>query len=316
MRTGQCRSCFQVTVVNIARSGLAYGFAGYALLTTGDAVIKSMAGEWPITAIAAVRFLIGAVGLGIIIALREGRAGFAVPRPWLQMVRGISLAIGSLSFFASLFFMPLAEATVISFATPIVIALISGRLFGEQVPRISWLAMLLAIVGVIIVLRPNLSLYGWPALLPVLAMLAMVVFIMLNRVSARDVSPLAAIFWVALYATPVQLLIMTLGHVSGQPGLVVTALPEWHVLARAAVVALTASGAHMLLFMATQRVSPATMAPTSYMQIVVAIILGAAIFGDWPDAAALVGIALIIGAGLILWYANGTKLVDGEELTP
>ena len=298
------------------RSGILLGAAGYALLTIGDAVIKTMAGDWPGTAVTALRFLIGALGIGIIIALTDGRAGFAVPRRQLQAARGLALSIASLCFYMSLFFMPLAEATVISFAAPIVIALLSGWWFGERVPRISWLAMLLASIGVVVVLRPNLAVYGWPALLPIIAMLAMSVFVMLNRVSANDVSPLASQFWVALYATPIQVAIAAIGHFLAVPSLVLTGPPAWDVLARCALVALTASSAHMLLFMATRRVSAATMAPTSYVQIVVAIILGVVLFGDWPDAIALSGIALIIAAGLLLWYANASRRADGEELTP
>ncbi len=298
------------------RSGILFGLTGYALLTVGDAVIKTMAGEWPGTGVTAIRFVIGAVGIGVIIAMKYGRAGFAVPRPRLQVARGVSLSIASLCFYMSLFFMPLAEATVISFGAPIVIALLSGWWFGERVPRVSWLAMLLATIGVIIVLRPNLALYGWPALLPIVAMCAMAVFAMLNRISAQDVSPLASQFWVALYAAPIQLVVAAIGHLSGEPSLAVTALPSLDVVLRCAFVALSASSAHMLLFMATRRVSPATMAPTMYIQIVVAILVGAAVFGDRPDAVALAGIALIVTAGLVLWYASSNKRADGEELTP
>ncbi|MCU0729719.1 MAG: DMT family transporter [Sphingopyxis sp.] len=302
--------------MNNRQIGMLFALLGYVLLTIGDAMVKSMAGDYPGTAITTLRFLIGAVGIGIIIYATKGRAGFAVPRPRMQMARGLALATASLCFYSSLFFMPLAEATVISFAAPIVIALMSGWLFGERVPPISWVAMLAATAGVIIVLRPNIALYGTAALLPIVAMLAMSVFVMLNRASANDVSPLASQFWVALYATPIQFVVTLAGHFSGEPSLVVHALPTLDVVLRCAFVALSASSAHMLLFMATRRVSPATMAPTSYAQIIVAIGLGIIVFDDWPDAVALAGIALIVAAGLALWYASGTKRTDGEEVTP
>jgi drug/metabolite transporter (DMT)-like permease len=302
--------------MNEQRSGLLFGVLGYCLLTIGDSLIKSMAGDWPITAITAARFIIGATVIGTIMAFREGRSGFVVPRPRLQFARGLSLSAASLCFFASLQFMPLAEATVISFAAPIVIALLSGWWFNEYVPRVSWLAMVLATVGVVTVLRPNFAEYGLSALLPIMAMFAMSLFVILNRFSARDVSPLASQFWVAFYAVPIQLTIVAFGHFSGEPSLTIAALPHWDVVLRCTLVALTGSTAHMLLFMATRRVSAATMAPTSYVQIVVAMVLGVLVFDDWPDGTALAGTALIIIAGLILWYANGTKQVDGEELTP
>lgn len=303
-------------ILNQHRMGLLSGLAGYSLLTLGDAVVKSMAGAWPGTAVTALRFLIGAVGIGLIIALTQGRAGFVVPRPRLQMARGAALATASLCFYLSLFVMPLAEATAISFAAPIVIALLSAWWFSEHVPRISWLAMLLATAGVLTVLRPNVALFGWSALLPVAAMLAMSIFVMLNRISAQDVTPMASQFWVAVYATPLQAVVVAVAHASGEASFVIMHAPDWTVIVRCAIVALTASSAHMLLFMATRRVSPATMAPTSYIQIVMAMALGIMVFSDLPDVAALAGTGLIVAAGLILWYANGTKRADGEELTP
>ena len=45
------------------RSGLVFALCGFALLSLGDAVVKTMAGEWPPTAIAALRYVLGAAGL-------------------------------------------------------------------------------------------------------------------------------------------------------------------------------------------------------------------------------------------------------------
>jgi drug/metabolite transporter (DMT)-like permease len=293
--------------VEARNAGLLFGIIGYILLTCGDAVIKTMAGEYPGTVITAMRFAMGAVGIGAIILLREGRAGFAVPRKGLQLARGISLSTASLCFYSSLFFMPLAEATAISFAAPVFIALLSSRIFGERVTAASWGAMLIASIGVVVVLRPNVALLGVTALLPLVAMGAMSVFVILNRISAQDVSPLASQFWVALVATPVQGAVALALHMAGVAGMVVPGPPDWTVLARCLFVAVSASSAHMLLFMATRRVSPATMAPTSYVQIIMALLLGVVLFNDWPDAVALAGTALIVVAGLWLWMAGRTR---------
>jgi drug/metabolite transporter (DMT)-like permease len=40
----------------------------------------------------------------------------------------------------------------------------------------------------------------------------------------------------------------------------------------------------------------------TYGQLLMAIALGALFFGDWPDVTALAGAAIIIGAGLFLWW--------------
>ena len=63
---------------------LLIAIGGFSLLSVGDAVVKSMAGEWPAPAVSALRYVFGALGLAVAVALRHGRAGFVFPRPWLQ----------------------------------------------------------------------------------------------------------------------------------------------------------------------------------------------------------------------------------------
>lgn len=288
------------------RGGLLLALAGFTLLSCGDSVVKSMGGDWPGTAVAATRFAMGALGLGAILFWRNGAAGFVVPRMGVQILRGLLLAIASLLFFLSIHLMPLAEATAISFATPAIIALLSALLLGERIPRLAWLAMLLASIGVVAVLRPNVAVLGWVAFMPLVAAVSMAGFFLLNRATAADVSPLAAQFWVAAWATPFQLAAAILGDFSGTPALVVS-WPDWSIVARCAIVAACASFAHYLVFLGTIRASAATIAPAAYVQIIVALAVGMLFFGDWPDLLAMAGTASIIAAGLLLWYANGTR---------
>jgi len=70
------------------RSALVLAICGFVSLSCGDAVVKSMAGAWPGTAVAALRYSFGAAGLTLVAALAQRRAGFAVPRPKLQLGRG------------------------------------------------------------------------------------------------------------------------------------------------------------------------------------------------------------------------------------
>ena len=46
--------------------------AGFALMSVGDAVVKSMAGLWAPTALAALRYSIGAVALGALVGWKKG----------------------------------------------------------------------------------------------------------------------------------------------------------------------------------------------------------------------------------------------------
>lgn len=282
------------------KQGILLGLAGFALLAATDAVVKSMVGEWPGTAVSALRFALGAVGLGTIVTLREGARGFAPPDWGIQVKRGLALGLASLCFFLALFAMPQAEATAIQFANPMLTALVSAWLLHERPTRATLLATVVAFAGVLIVLRPNVQVLGLAALLPLGAAVGMAFLLTFNRMSAGDTSALAAQFFAALFATPLLLVATAIGHASGQPALHVD-WPSASVILRCAVAATAASLAHGLIYVATVRASSATIAPTVYVQIIVAIITGYLVFGDVPDGWSLFGTAIIIGAGLWLW---------------
>jgi threonine/homoserine efflux transporter RhtA len=97
------------------RTGLLFALAGFALLSVGDMIVKSLAGEWAPSAVAALRYSLGTIGLGLFVVLREGPGVLRMPRPRLQLLRGFGVAVATLTFFAAVFVMPLADATALIF---------------------------------------------------------------------------------------------------------------------------------------------------------------------------------------------------------
>jgi len=118
-----------------ARSALLLAICGFVSLSFGDAVVKSMAGAWPGTAVAALRYSIGAAGLALAVALVQGRSGFAVPRPALQLGRGAAVAVATISFFMAVMALPLAVATAIQFTSPMLTGILSALVLGERAPK-------------------------------------------------------------------------------------------------------------------------------------------------------------------------------------
>lgn len=287
-----------------ARSGLLFALCGFALLSCGDAVIKSIAGAWPGPAVAALRYTIGATGLGILLLVKEGKSGFAMPRPKIQLMRGAAVAAATMLFFSSIFLMPLAEATAIGFTTPMMTAVLSAIFLKERTRPATWIASLAAFGGVLIILRPNIAELGWVALMPVGAATCMALMMMGNRAVSTAGSPLLMQFLVASIAVPFVVAGAVAGHYSGVDALQI-GMPDWTIIARCAVVAVTASFAHWLVFMGTTRASAAEIAPMTYVQLLIAMVLGVAIFGDWPDLTSLAGSAIIICAGISLWRQKG-----------
>ena len=288
------------------QGGLILALAGFTLLSCGDAVIKTIAGEWSPLAVAALRFTIGAAALSIILALKEGRAAFRPQSPWLQAGRGLCLAVATMCFFAAIFVMPLAEATALVFLAPIITALLSGPLLKEKVRPATWIASSIAFAGVILVLRPNLAELGPIALLPLGSALSFSLMMLANRAVAGQGSSLSMQVFVAAGAAPVLIICALIGEVSGAERFSVS-WPDWTIIARCAVVAVSASTAHWLVYLGTTRAGAATIAPMTYVQLLVAITLGWLMFNDTPDGMTMLGSAVIIAAGLFLWSRGPEK---------
>lgn len=277
--------------------------AAFTCLSLGDVIAKSVADELPGTMIATLRYAIGALVLAMIIAVREGRRGFVMPQPWLQLARGAAVMTAATCFFLALFFMPLTEATVIQFINPMLVGVISALFLKERAPPSVWIATLIAFAGVLVVLRPEIAAVGWAGALPLGAALGMAMTIILNRKLAGSAPVLQMQLLLAGCAVPFALAATIAGHASGLSALKV-AWPEASAVLRCAAIAVTATLAHGMLYMATLRASAAVIAPAVYIQLLVAMISGYLVFGDTPDAMALAGASLIIGAGLYLWRSQ------------
>ncbi len=283
------------------KSGQMYALAGFAVLSMGDAVVKTMAGEWPPVAVAALRFSIGTVLLAALLVWREGVGRLFPGRPLLQFFRGFCLASATLMFFSAVYLMPLAEAISLAFLTPIFVALLSGPILGEKVQPVVYGASIMALVGVVIVLRPNLANFGLVAIFPIGAAFFFSLMVVANRASAKRGSALSMQFYMNAVAAPLLIAATFLLDWAGvSPP--VTEVPDWSVIARCALVAVTASTAHLLIFLGTTKAGASSVAPMTYIQILVTLFFGWWWFDHVPDALTFFGVAIIIASGLFLWH--------------
>ncbi|MEO9463468.1 MAG: DMT family transporter [Marinomonas sp.] len=286
-----------------ARAGLLYAVTGFAILSMGDAVVKSMAGDWPVLPVAALRFTIAAMGLSLLLWKQEGLSAFRPKNPGLQIARGVCLAFATSCFFSAIYLMPLAETMAIAFIAPILTAIFSGPMLGEKVRLPVWIVSAIALGGVLMILRPNLEVIGWPAILPMISATFFAMMVVLNRKSAGQGSALSMQVFVAAGASVILVTAAIAAKLSGIEQLDF-GWPSWIVIVQCSLVAVTASTAHWLAYMGTMRAGAAQIAPAIYVQMLVAVIMGWWWFDDVPDWITLVGAGIIISAGLILWRHN------------
>jgi len=226
------------------------------------------------------------------ILLRKGPVqAFASARPGLNIARGLMLCVITLLFFSSIKYLPLVDAQAISFITPLTIVAIAHFVLGQRVGPRRWAAVAVGFVGVLIVIRPTGDMH-WAALLCLGMALTNAVYHLATRSLARTESSRVQLLYAGLTGTLVFSLLVPFVWVTPD-------LEGWLMLM--AMGAFGAAG-HYLLGEAYARAQPAILAPFTYTQIIWAGGLGALFFGHVPDGWTLFGAAIVVGAGLYVFY--------------
>ncbi|HSG33359.1 MAG TPA: DMT family transporter [Sphingomonadaceae bacterium] len=283
------------------RAGLLWVLAGFCTLSIGDAIIKGMPGAWPAPAMVLTRYVVGTFLLAILLVRFEGVKSLALPKERLQWLRGVAISCSAIGMFMAVWIMPLAEATTIAFTQPMITAVLGMIFLREKARASTWITTLIAFVGVVIVLRPSFEQFGFGALLPLVGATGMAITIIANRAVHGRASILAMQYYMSVTAMIFLFFAVIAGHFSGAEAFAMH-WPHWSVVARCALIGITASFAQWFIYMGTAKAGAGTVAPMTYGQLLMAVLFGALFFDDYPDLVSLLGAAIIIGSGLYLWW--------------
>ena len=148
-----------------------------------------------------------------------GGAGFwRTHRLRLQLTRSSLLLAATFCFFGGLRYLPLAEASAISFLAPVFVVVLCGPILGERAPRARWASAIAGFVGVLIVLRPGSAVFHPAALLMIGMALADALYGLLTRKLA-DENPHTSLFYSALVGTVGMSLALPFTTGAGLPSL-------------------------------------------------------------------------------------------------
>lgn len=137
-------------------SGLAFALFGFAIYSSHDAVVKLLGG-YHVFQIVFFAMLFAYVPFSIARIIEAKPQSLSPSRPGLLITRAL-LHVGALSFgFYAFSSLPLVEAYVIFFCTPLMISILAIWFLEEKIALIRWLAIILGLIGVVIVLRPSID---------------------------------------------------------------------------------------------------------------------------------------------------------------
>ncbi len=263
-------------------------FACFALL---DAGAKWLVRTLPVLEVAWLRFVSHVLFSAVLLGPRHGRALIRPRRPWWQLVRAAMLATMTGLNFWALQYLQLAETGSIQFSVPILIAVFAAPLLGERLDARRWTAILVGFAGVLVIIRPGTQGFH-PAL--IICLINAVIYALFNlltrRLAAYD-TPEATQFLSALGAA---LALAPFAFAAWQAP--ATAL-EW---ALACGIGIAGGLGHYFLALAHRYAPASVLGPFLYQQVVYMALLGYLVFGDVPDAAVVVGGAIVVASGLYL----------------
>ncbi len=269
------------------------------LLATHDGVSKYLTHIYPLIMVIWLRYFVQTLAMVVLFFPKMRWAILRTQRPWLQLLRAISLLSISLLFISGLGYIPLAEATAVIFLAPLIVTVLSAVVLHEKVSKGQWAAVAFGFLGVLFIVRPGGDLFTPAILLPVGAAFCFAIYQLITRRLASTDHAVTSNFLSGLFGT---LVLTTL--LPGQYTLSVANVDLLFMLA----LGLLAMTAHMLLTMALKYSSAATLAPFTYAQIVFAGVVGYSAFGQLPDMLAIIGVLIISSSGLAVAYLQHKAL--------
>ncbi len=233
---------------------------------------------------------------------RTGLGILATRHPMVHLMRAVAGSGAMMCGFYALTKLPLAEVTALSFTTPLFIIVLAVLLLGEPVRWRRWSATLVGFLGVLIMLRPGVQAFD-PAAIAALGMaLGIAVAVVLVKRLPAGESHLTMLFYFGIAS-----IAMALGP----------ALATWRAPSPAQSLMLVAVGvlgvASQALIIRAFRSGEATfVAPFDYIKLLLAGLIGYALFGEVPDGWTWVGAAVIVGA--TIYIARREAQLGGEPV--
>jgi drug/metabolite transporter (DMT)-like permease len=265
-------------------------FLCFALLDCGA---KWLVRTLPVLQVVWLRFLFHAVVSTALLAPKLGSGILHTRRPKLQLLRAAMLATMTGLNFWALQYLQLAETGSIQFSVPIIIALIAAPMLGERMDRARWTAISIGFIGVLVIVRPGTQAFQPALLIAIINAFLYALFNLMTRQLAAHDSPGATQFYSSLGATLV-ITPFALAAWQTPPG-----AWQWLILC---LMGIAGALGHYLLALAHRYAPASVLGPFLYQQILWMVLLGYLVFGDVPDAAVVLGAAIVIGSGgYLLW---------------
>lgn len=279
--------------------------AAMACFTVEDALIKALSGAIPPAQIVWMLGLGGSTAFALWLQVSGRGAWSPVYLRRHVILRSGCEVCGTLCFVSALALIPLALASAVIQATPLVVAMGAAVFLGARVRWRRWLAIGAGFAGVLVIIRPGAASFDPAVLLAVGGMLGLAARDLTTRRMPGEVSGPRLSFHAFAALVPAGLLLQAL---LGTP-VVMPDAAQFGVLALCVVIGM---GAYLTIVAATRLGDISVVSSFRYSRMLFALVIAGLFFGERPDVWTIVGVTIVIASG-VFTLVREARLRDASQ---
>lgn len=221
-------------------------------------------------------------------------------RPFGQLGRGILSITGMFTNFSALTRLPIADATAIGFAAPLITVAMAAVILKEKVRVFRWTAVAVGFIGVIVMLLPHLNFeqYAAGATATIGAGFAIAsafctggTIIQTRRLTQSETTQ-SIVFYFSLVCTLMGAMTLPFAWYTPTP----------YELFMLISIGVLGGLAHIFLTESYRYAAASVIAPFDYTALIWALLIGYWMFGELPDIYVYLGSSIVVAAGMfVIW---------------
>lgn len=284
--------------------GFAFMVVTTIIFATQDGLSKALADNHSPVFVTMWRYwAFGAVCLFLL--WRTGfRTGLTSGQPWLQVARGVLLALEICVAITSFALLGLAPSHAIFAFMPLLVVALSGPVLGEKLGWRRWTAVGTGLLGMLLIIRPGTQELSPEVGLAILAVVMFATYQLMTRRVARTDTAMTSFYYTGLFGALTMTLIGPWFW---------TSITAWDAV-MIAIVCVTGMTGHFFLIKAFEAAEASAIQPFMYLQTVFASMIGVTIFGEVLSPWTILGGAIVIGAGLFAFWRERVRAKEATGL--
>ena len=215
---------------------------------------------------------------------------------FLHAVRGLGGVLSQVLMFIAILKMPLMNTVLLSNSAPLFIPIIAWIWLREKISASTAISLVVGFVGVLLILKPGMSLLRNPAALvaTAAAVCSAVALVTVNRLSSTDPAE-RILFYYFLIASVLTAPFLPFGWHWPSKG-------QWLYLLG---IGLCQAASQLFIILAYRHAKAGRIAPFNYSVVVFSGLIGWVVWHDRPDMLALVGVVLVSAGGIFTTLSGG-----------